>query len=130
MPTILICDDSRVDRANLARIVSNAGFAVQTADDGRAAIEQVRRAPPALLFLDVNMPEMDGFAALRALRKDPRYVSMPVVMVSSKGQQADFVWARLQGANGYVVKPYTDAQIQDQLAQHVAVTVAEPARSI
>ena len=66
-------------------------------------------------FMDVNMEGMDGFAATRGLQRDPSTMRIPVVMVTSKGQKADLVWARMQGAKGYVVKPYKDEQILDQL---------------
>ena len=118
MPSILVCDDSQTDRANLRRIVRAAGFEVAIACSGSAAIECVRQSRPLMLFLDVNMPDMDGFAALRALRKEPEFATLPVIMVSGKAQMGSLMLARMQGANGYVVKPYTDAQIREQLQLH------------
>ena len=112
---ILICDDSATDRANLERIVRGQGFEVLLATSGQAGIDCARQAQPDLIFMDVNMSEMDGFAATRQLNKDVATMRIPIVMVTSKGHKADFVWARMQGARGYVVKPYADAQIVEQL---------------
>lgn len=113
---VLVCDDSETDRRNLESILLAAGYRVTTATSGDAAIALARVHMPDLIFMDVNMEGTDGFAATRALHKDPVTVGIPVVMVTSKNQKADHVWARLQGARGYVAKPYTEAQILDQLA--------------
>lgn len=114
--TILICDDSLTDRTNLERIVKSSGYGVVFATSGAEALERAKQANPDLIFMDVNMEGMDGFAATRSLQKDPATMRIPIVMVTSKGQKADHVWARMQGAKGYVVKPYRDDQIKAQLA--------------
>ena len=119
---ILICDDAATDRANLERIVRGAGFEPLLAASGREAIDRARVERPDLIFMDVNMSEMDGFAATRGLQKDAATTRIPVVMVTSKGQKADFVWARMQGARGYVVKPYSDAQILEQISALLELT--------
>lgn len=63
--------------------------------------------------MDVNMPEMDGFAAIRNLRNDPETKGIPVVLVTSKDQKADKAWGQMLGAKGYITKPYTDEQVLD-----------------
>lgn len=112
---VLICDDTQTDRANLERIVSDAGYEVVLATSGDEALVRARAERPDLIFMDVNMAGMDGFAATRTLQKDPNTVSIPVVMVTTKNQKADHVWARMQGARGYVAKPYRDEQILQQI---------------
>jgi twitching motility two-component system response regulator PilH len=113
---ILICDDTLTDRSNLDRICRGAGYETLQATSGAEAINRARETKPDLIFMDVNMEGMDGFAATRGLQRDPATMRIPVVMVTSKGQKADLVWARMQGAKGYVIKPYKDEQIIDQLA--------------
>lgn len=115
---ILCVDDVAADLLNLEKIVVAAGAVVATATNGRDALVRARSDKPALIFLDVNMPEMDGFATLRELRKDAVLKSIPVVLVTSKSQKADRMWAQMQGANGYVTKPYTPEQIQAQMKLH------------
>ncbi|WP_242445518.1 response regulator [Chromatium okenii] len=69
--------------------------------------------------MDIVMEDIDGFHATRALREDPSTEHIPVVVVSSKNQKADKMWAQLQGAKGYVVKPYADADILKYIKQLV-----------
>ena len=79
--------------------------------DGAQALEMAKRAKPDLVFMDVNMPEMDGFATTRGLRNDPATKDIPVVMVTAKDQKADKAWGQMLGAKGYITKPYTDEQV-------------------
>jgi twitching motility two-component system response regulator PilH len=112
---VLVCDDSTADRINLEGIVSNAGYTVVSASSGREALEKAKTEKPDLIFMDVLMPEVDGFAATRALQNDPATKHIPVVLVTSKGQKADRIWAQMQGAKDLVAKPYTSDQIVEQL---------------
>ncbi len=111
----LCVDDVAADLINIEKIVASANIHVRTATSGAEAIEKAKSEKPGIIFLDVNMPGMDGFATTRALKKDPDTKDIPVVLVTSKGQKADKMWAKMQGAEGYVVKPYTEADILDQL---------------
>jgi len=65
--------------------------------------------------MDVNMPEMDGYAATRALRGDADTNDIPIVLVSAKDQKADRAWGQMLGAKGYVTKPFTDAELLTQV---------------
>lgn len=110
---VLIVDDSQVDRSRLEKLMSDSGYQVATATNGAEAIEAAKRIKPDLIFMDVNMPEMDGFAATRGLRADGETKEIPVILVTSKGQKADKAWGQMLGAKGYIVKPYTDDQVLD-----------------
>jgi len=112
---VLIVDDALVDRQNLEKIVTEAGHSAMLADSGKLAIERAKRDRPDVIFMDVNMPEMDGFAATRHLKADAATKNIPVVFVTSKNQKADMAWGQMLGAKGYVPKPYTREQILDQL---------------
>jgi twitching motility two-component system response regulator PilH len=112
---VLIVDDSQTDRSLLERIVSEAGHATLLAESGVQAIERARRDRPDLILMDVNMPEMDGFAATRKLKADEATKGIPVIFVSSKNQKADMAWGQMLGAKGYVTKPYSREQIVAQL---------------
>jgi twitching motility two-component system response regulator PilH len=113
--TILIVEDSQVDRARLEKLLSSHGYQVATAENGEQAIASVRRNKPDAILMDVNMPGMDGFAATRALRGDADTRDIPVVMVTAKDQKADKAWGQMLGARGYVTKPFTDEQILSQV---------------
>ena len=113
--TVLIVDDAQVDRQHLERIVVEAGHFVLTATSGAQALDVAKSDKPDLIFMDVNMPGMDGFAATRKLKADEATRSIPVVFVSSKNQKADLAWGQMLGAKGYVAKPYSREQILHEL---------------
>jgi twitching motility two-component system response regulator PilH len=79
----------------------------------------VWRARPNIVFMDIVMPQMDGFEACRRLAADPRTKSIPVVFVSTKSQRADQIWARMQGGRDLIGKPYTSSQVLDALRHAV-----------
>jgi twitching motility two-component system response regulator PilH len=112
---VLIVDDSPVDLANIKGILSDAGCLVITASNGREAIAKALSEKPNVIFLDIVMPDMDGYEACRLLNEEPNTKAIPVIFVTSKGQKADLVWGQMQGAKGHVVKPYSADQIIDQL---------------
>jgi twitching motility two-component system response regulator PilH len=108
---VLIVDDARPDLMNLERIVSAAGYITLTATNGLQAVELSKTAMPDVILMDVNMDQMDGFAATRAIGGDAATKAIPVVLVTSKNQKADRVWAQMLGVKGFVTKPYTPDQI-------------------
>jgi twitching motility two-component system response regulator PilH len=112
---VLIVDDALVDRSNLERIISDAGHLTLLAESGLQAIERAKRDKPDLILMDVNMPEMDGFAATRKLKADEATKAIPIIFVTSKNQKADMAWGQMLGAKGYIAKPYTREQILEQL---------------
>lgn len=112
---ILVVDDSLADLKNITDIISEAGFIVVSATNGNEAIQKAKSEKPSLIFMDIIMPNMDGFAACRALANDAETKNIPVIFVTSKNQKADRLWAQMQGGKGYVTKPYSADEIIDQL---------------
>lgn len=112
---ILVVDDTNTDRVNLQNILQAAGYQVVTASSGREAVQKVASERPDMIFMDIIMEDMDGFQTCRTLSKDEGTKHIPVVMVSSKDQKVDVMWARRQGARAYIVKPYQAHQITDQV---------------
>ena len=108
---VLIVDDAVVDRQNLERIVAAAGHFVLLAESGEQALHRARNEQPDVILMDVNMPDLDGFATTRRLKADAATKDIPVVFVTGKNQKADIAWGRMLGAKGYVAKPYTSEQI-------------------
>jgi twitching motility two-component system response regulator PilH len=117
MAKLLVVDDSAPEREHLRDLLVKAGHTVVTAVSGREAVTLAASERPALIFMDIVMNDVDGFQATRALREDTATDRIPVVVVSSKNQKADKLWAQLQGAKGYVVKPYSAEDILKQVAQ-------------
>jgi len=112
--SILVVEDNQADRSRLEKLLSDNGFLVSSAENGAQALESVKKTKPDAIFMDVNMPGMDGFAAARALRDDSKTKDIPVVLVTAKDQKADKAWGQMLGAKGYITKPYTDEQILTQ----------------
>ncbi len=115
MTKVLVCDDSVTDLTNIKNIVEDAGCLAVAASSGAEALERAKSEQPDVIFLDIIMPEMDGFEACRKLRDDPGTKHIPVIFVTSKHQKADRVWAQMQGAKDFVSKPYTADQIIEKL---------------
>ena len=106
MSRILIVEDD-ADLANLTtHWLERAGYSVQHAGDGAAALQMLGGDPlPALVLLDVMLPKIDGFEVLRRIRADRRTRRLPVVMVTSFSRDKDATRAREIGANDYIIKP-------------------------
>ena len=112
---ILVVEDSQVDRLRLVKLLEGAGYRVCTAANGLEAIALVQQQAPALILMDVNVPQMDGFAATRALRGGEHTKSIPVVLVTAKDQKADKAWGQMLGAKGYITKPFADEVLLQQV---------------
>lgn len=113
---ILICDDSPTDLANLRSALSGSNCVLVEANDGTQAIAKAKAENPDVIFMDIVMPGMDGFATCRTLREDAATKHIPVIFVSSKNQKADKVWAQMQGAKDLIGKPYDAKEITAALA--------------
>jgi twitching motility two-component system response regulator PilH len=114
---VLVCDDSNTDLTNIKTIVEGAGYMVVTASSGVEALSCAKSEHPDIIFLDIIMPEMDGFEACRKLRQDPTTKQIPIIFVTSKNQKADRVWAQMQGAQDLISKPYNADQIISKLKE-------------
>ena len=115
MTTILIIDDVATDRQILGRLVADAGFHPVYASGGKEGLELARKLAPALIFLDVVMPDVNGFQICRDLKRDPATRKIPIVMVTTKTEESDRFWSRKQGADDHVGKPFTPEAILDCL---------------
>jgi twitching motility two-component system response regulator PilH len=115
MKKILVVDDSTVDAQNLLNVLADAGHLVSVARSGEEALVKARAEVPDVIMMDVNMPNLDGFAVTRKLGQDPVTKAIPVIFVTGKDQKADRVFAQMLGAKGYVTKPYSPEQILAQI---------------
>jgi twitching motility two-component system response regulator PilH len=102
---ILIVDDSAAELANLRTLLHDAGYDTVTASNGREAVAKAQAETPSMILMDVVMPDMDGYEACRQLRANANTKQIPVVIVSSKSQKADQIWASMQGAKALIGKP-------------------------
>lgn len=105
MALVLIVDDSPTEQHVFCAMLEKHGFETIVASDGEEAIQTAERVQPAAIIMDIVMPGMNGYQATRKLAKQPSTQSIPVVMVSTKGQETDRIWGLRQGAAEYLVKP-------------------------
>jgi two-component system chemotaxis response regulator CheY len=115
---VLVVDDSSLVRLYYRSTLERAGFEVEQAINGIEAMERILSQPIDLVIVDVNMPRMDGFTFLRALRCGPSDISsLPALVVSTESEVRDIAEARASGANFYLVKPVAEVE----LVRHVCV---------
>ena len=112
----LILDDSRAMRMILRRIMRSAGFEVVEAADGRQGLDALAGGPlPEVALVDWNMPGIDGLAFVNAVRDNPDYRPMTLMMVTTESEHDQVVRALAAGAHEYIIKPFTADAIVDKL---------------
>ncbi len=122
---ILVADDEPHIRRILQFLLENEGFEVYLAEDGSQAWEAVRTFQPDLVLLDVMMPRMDGFAVLDEIRAGYETASLPVIMLTAKGEASDKVRGLKGGANDYVIKPFNHDELLLRVCNLLEVTRRE-----
>jgi DNA-binding response OmpR family regulator len=110
-PVILVADDNRDIRELMALVLSDAGYEVVTASDGREAVEAAVSHYPDVAVLDVNMPEVDGFRIAERLREHRAPSRMGIIMVSARSSDSDVVEGFEAGADDYVKKPFRVSEL-------------------
>lgn len=108
---ILVVDDSATVVAVLGRMLSQAHYQAYSADSGEAALESLNTSIPDLIFLDIVLPGMSGFAALRALRRDPRTAHVPVIMISGNLKATEEFYGQRIGADDFMKKPFGRTEV-------------------
>ncbi|MCG5500114.1 response regulator [Ectothiorhodospira lacustris] len=111
MARILVVDDSPTELHVISSMLEKHGYTVVTASSGEEGMSRAREVKPDLILMDVVMPGLNGFQATRQLSQDPLTAGIPVIMVTTKDQETDKVWAMRQGARDYIVKPVREKDL-------------------
>jgi len=124
---VLIVDDSPTTRERTARTIKSIGWKVAAAENGKAALEILRGAAklPFIVLTDLEMPEMDGFELLAAIKSEKDLAPIPVVMITSRGDEHYSTKAFELGAAAYLTKPVVDLNLVDVVRDLVSVPPAE-----
>lgn len=117
--SIMIVDDSASLRQVVSIALQGAGYTTIEACDGSDALRKLDGAKIHLVISDVNMPNMDGIAFLKALKARPEYKFTPVIMLTTESQEAKKAEGRAAGAKAWVVKPFQPQQMLDAVAKLV-----------
>jgi len=117
-PKFLIVDDFATMRRIVRNLLKELGHQnADEAEDGEAALKKLRGGGFDFVVSDVNMPNMNGFDLLRAIRADDSLKALPVLMVTAEAKKEDIITAAQAGASGYIVKPFTKATLEEKLTK-------------
>jgi two-component system chemotaxis response regulator CheY len=115
---ILIVDDFPTMRRIIKNLLKDLGYEnVDEAEDGVMGLEKLRNGSFEFVVSDWNMPNMDGLTMLQTIRADPELKKLPVLMVTAEAKKENIVAAAQAGANGYVVKPFTAATLEEKITK-------------
>jgi twitching motility two-component system response regulator PilG len=119
---VLVIDDSNTIRRSAEIFLKQGGHDVMLAEDGFDALAKVNDYQPQLIFCDILMPRLDGYQTCAIIKRNAKYSSVPVVMLSSKDGVFDKARGRMVGAQDYLTKPFTKDQLLQAVRQFGAVT--------
>jgi two-component system chemotaxis response regulator CheY len=108
---ILAVDDSKTMREMVCFTLKQAGFQVIDAEDGKQALEKIKGEKVDAVITDLNMPNMNGFDLIRALRADPAYKFAPILMLTTEGDESKKAEGKSAGATGWIVKPFNPEKL-------------------
>lgn len=106
MPKVLVAEDSMTDAKYIESILTDKDYEVVLAKDGEEAENLINSEKFDLIILDVVMPKKNGFQICREIKKNEKTKDIPVILVTSKKEEADIYWGKMQGADEYITKPF------------------------
>lgn len=121
MAKILLVEDDRIVSRLIENLLHRKGHIVSTIADGRSASAYINSnaGSPDVVLLDLMLPFVDGFELLYLIRKDPHWQNIPVIMLTSKGQEKNIVRAFELGANDYILKPFNREEVAIRIRRQI-----------
>ncbi len=110
-PRVLIVEDEPNIVLSLEILLQRAGYETAFSADGEAALELIRRTRPDVVLLDIMLPKLNGYEVCRVVKSDPTLSSIPVVMLTAKGQEVEILKGLELGASAYIAKPFGNAEV-------------------
>lgn len=118
--SVMVVDDSESVRKFLVFALRSSGYIVIAARDGMEALEKLTQHKVDLVITDLNMPNMNGYELIQALREDSEYSDVPVIILSSLSNDEDIEYGLKIGANSYIIKPFDQKRIQYEVAKFIS----------
>ncbi|HUG23845.1 response regulator [Piscinibacter sp.] len=115
---VLVIDDSNTIRRSAEIFLKQGGYQVLLAEDGFDALSKVNDHEPDLIFCDILMPRLDGYQTCAIIKRNTKFASVPVIMLSSKDGLFDKARGRMVGSQDYLTKPFTKDQLLQAVEQH------------
>ncbi|MEQ8692651.1 MAG: response regulator [Pseudomonadales bacterium] len=122
---ILIIDDSKTEAQALSSVLEARDHQVLVATSGEQGVVLAANEQPDVVLMDVVMPGLNGFQATRQIKRSPDTRHIPVIIISSKGQDIDIIWGERQGAATYLVKPVNQQQLLAAIAAATAAAATD-----
>jgi CheY-like chemotaxis protein len=117
MAKLLLAEDDEFSRDMLTRRLQKLGFEVITAADGREALRAVRQNRPDLILMDLDMPVLDGYAAMRSLKTDPRTAKIPIIVLTAHASPESVAEAVEAGCHSYEAKPVVVRRLVERIQE-------------
>ncbi len=108
---VMVIDDSNTIRRSAKLFLESAGYKTIDVEDGFEALSKIMEEEPALVFIDVLMPNLDGLQTCQIIKRNPMFEDLPIIILSSKDGEFDKAKGIMMGANDYLVKPFTKDSI-------------------
>ncbi|MDO4706500.1 MAG: response regulator [Comamonadaceae bacterium] len=118
---VLVVDDSNTIRRSAEIFLKQGGHDVLLAEDGFDALAKVNDYEPSLIFCDILMPKLDGYQTCAIIKRNPKFASTPVIMLSSKDGFFDKARGRMVGSDDYLTKPFTKDQLLKAVQEFSAI---------
>lgn len=115
---VMVIDDSKTIRRTAESLLQKEGCEVVTAVDGFDALAKIAESNPAIIFVDIMMPRLDGYQTCALIKNNPDYTSTPVIMLSSKDGLFDKARGRIVGADEYLTKPFSKDELFETIKRH------------
>lgn len=116
---ILIIDDEYDLVETLTFRLESSGYEVLAAHDGEDGLKKVKELKPDIILLDVMMPRIDGYKVCAKLKSDDNYKSIPIIMLTAKGQESDRERGMGMGADDYLTKPFESAELLEKIKKYL-----------
>ena len=117
--TVMVIDDSKTIRRTSETLLSKEGCEVITATDGFDALAKIADSQPAIIFVDIMMPRLDGYQTCALIKNNVDFQSTPVIMLSSKDGLFDRAKGRIVGSDQYLTKPFSKDELLSAIRDHV-----------
>jgi DNA-binding response OmpR family regulator len=111
MPRILVAEDDPDIAHLLAHYLQRAGFEAEMVSSGRDVLPRIKKAPPDVLLLDIMLPDLDGLEVCRAVRGDQATATIPIIIVTARGEESDRIVGLELGADDYITKPFSPNEV-------------------
>ena len=118
---VMVIDDSKTIRRTAETLLSKVGCDVITATDGFDALSKIADTDPAIIFVDIMMPRLDGYQTCALIKNNSAYKNIPVIMLSSKDGLFDRAKGRIVGSDQYLTKPFSKDELLGAIRDHVKI---------